>query len=327
MKFNRIGSTGTSAGTPLFFSGIRRKQWKSRSEPRFAQGLLTDSSTVTALEDELCDVISKAQRGLGMATSALAQQAGLPLPIARALRSGTWTGADLAAAAPALRLRLEGLVRLAENRYAPSVDPMSGLHVLDMPAPMSGYETMRVNAFLVLPENSPDAFLFDTGTDAGAIALELEKRGRTLRAIFITHAHWDHCDCLPGLRKRFPEAVVFGPDESELDPIEVLRGGDLKEWSALSVEARETAGHAPQSLSFVVRGLPRPLALVGDAIFAGSVGGMPELAYTSGLQAIRDQLLSLPEDTVIGPGHGRLTTVGYERAHNPFFPGMEKISE
>lgn len=281
----------------------------------------TNSFSVDTLEDEFCDVISKAQRGLRIATSTLAEQAGIDQPSARALRDGSWSAEALAAIAPVLRLRAEGLMRLARGLYRPDAVPLSGLTVLDTPAAMSGYPEMRVNAFLIVSDQSDEALLFDTGTDPSAVEKALNQQNKRLGAIFLTHAHWDHCDCLPDLRARWPEAKVYGPKDKRFAPHITLKDGDTRTHGNLIIEARETSGHAPQSLSFVIRGLEKPLVVVGDALFAGSIGGIPPDAYEAGLAAIRSQLLSLPSETVVAPGHGCLTTVGYEVAHNPFFPG------
>ncbi|HMO64234.1 MAG TPA: MBL fold metallo-hydrolase, partial [Verrucomicrobiota bacterium] len=84
---------------------------------------------------------------------------------------------------------------------------------------------------------------------------------------------------------------------------------------------RETPGHAADGVTYVVTGWrqDRPaVALVGDAIFAGSMGGAPEQGELA-RGRVREHILTLPDDTLICPGHGPLTTVAEERANNPFF--------
>ena len=76
-------------------------------------------------------------------------------------------------------------------------------------------------------------------------------------------------------------------------------------------------------MTYVVRGLPRTLAIVGDAIFAGSMGG-GGVSYKDALQTNRENILTLPDETVICPGHGPLTTVGEQKRVNPFFPDVDK---
>ncbi len=70
----------------------------------------------------------------------------------------------------------------------------------------------------------------------------------------------------------------------------------------------------------MVSGLAKRIAVVGDAIFAGSMGG-GGVSYADALRTNREELLTLPDDTVVCPGHGPLTTIGEERLHNPFFAG------
>jgi hydroxyacylglutathione hydrolase len=84
------------------------------------------------------------------------------------------------------------------------------------------------------------------------------------------------------------------------------------------VDTLLTSGHSLGGMSYVVNGLARPVAIVGDSIFAGSMGG-GGVSYEDALRNNRQKILRLPENTVLCPGHGPLTTVGEERKHNPFF--------
>ncbi len=74
-------------------------------------------------------------------------------------------------------------------------------------------------------------------------------------------------------------------------------------------------------MTYLIEGLTPAVAIVGDAIFARSIGGIPTSAYQAALEAIRKNILSLPSSTILCPGHGSLTTVGEELEHNPFFAG------
>ena len=86
----------------------------------------------------------------------------------------------------------------------------------------------------------------------------------------------------------------------------------------LRIETRRTSGHSRGGVTYFVTGLKRRLAIVGDAMFAGSMGG-GLVNFEEALQTNRANILTLPDDTVICPGHGPLTTVGEERLHNPFY--------
>ena len=90
------------------------------------------------------------------------------------------------------------------------------------------------------------------------------------------------------------------------------------ELGGLRIDLLQTSGHSVGGITYWVRGLQRPVAIVGDAIFAGSMGG-GMVSYEDALRNNREKILALPEETVLCPGHGPLTTVGEERQHNPFF--------
>ena len=92
---------------------------------------------------------------------------------------------------------------------------------------------------------------------------------------------------------------------------------------ALEIETRLTPGHSVGGITYVVSGLGRPVAVVGDAIFAGSMGG-GGISYSDALSNNRKRIFTLADDTILCPGHGPLTTVGEEKRHNPFYPEFQK---
>ena len=181
------------------------------------------------------------------------------------------------------------------------------------------YDDYRVNAYVVWDAASKTAAAFDTGADAGPIVEFLKSKGLTLTHIFITHTHPDHIAALDAL-KAVGSPQVFSNAREPLAGSTTFEIGSAK-WTlgALTIEPRLTRGHSEGGTTYVVTGLKRTLAIAGDAIFAGSIGG-PNVSYNDCLEGIRSQILSLPDNTVICPGHGPLTTVGEEKANNPFFP-------
>lgn len=182
-------------------------------------------------------------------------------------------------------------------------------------------EGMTVNAFLVWDPATKAAALFDTGFEADPIVELLGRHQLHLTHIFITHSHGDHVAALAPLRGRYPSARVHSgsvraPKEQRLVAGEVISLGDLQ------ISHRETPGHAEDGVTYVITGWSggAPAVLVvGDAIFAGSMGGARDQ-----LPLARDRvlgmILSMAEDSLICPGHGPVTTVGQERTHNPWFP-------
>src|ERR1017187_8405054 len=107
---------------------------------------------------------------------------------------------------------------------------------------------------------------------------------------------------------------------------EVFADGKVWTVGGVKIEARRTSGHARGGTTFVVRGLGREVAVVGDALFAGSMGG-GMVSYEEALRTNRESIFTLGDETIVAPGHGPLTTVGEEKLHNPFFPEYQQQQE
>jgi glyoxylase-like metal-dependent hydrolase (beta-lactamase superfamily II) len=97
--------------------------------------------------------------------------------------------------------------------------------------------------------------------------------------------------------------------------------GETESWESggLKIEPRSTWGHSKGGITYVVSGLEKPVAIVGDALFASSMGG-GMVSFNDALATNRKEIFTLADHTVLCPGHGPLTTVGEEKAHNPFYP-------
>jgi glyoxylase-like metal-dependent hydrolase (beta-lactamase superfamily II) len=102
-----------------------------------------------------------------------------------------------------------------------------------------------------------------------------------------------------------------------------LKPGKFFALGNLQIEARRTSGHARGGITYFVTGLPKPVAIAGDAIFCCSMGG-GMVSYEEALRTNRENIFSLPDDTILCPGHGPLTTVGEQKRHNPFYPEFSK---
>ena len=264
------------------------------------------------LEDSYTDILGKAMRGLKLSDTDVAQKSGVGVPELQTLRSGNFSTAVAAKVAPVLGLNPTALGALAENRYAPADVKLEGLAQFNTP-----FEDMTVNAYLVWDPATKEAAVFDTGADASRILEEAQTRGLSIKHIFITHTHGDHIFDLDRLREKTGAAVWSGSREP-VAGTQVFDPGQSWKLGKLNIESRLTWGHSKGGVTYVVSGLERPVAIVGDSIFAGSMGG-GNVSYPDAVKGNVEQILTLPSTTVIAPGHGPLTSVGEEQKNNPFF--------
>ncbi|HLP06548.1 MAG TPA: MBL fold metallo-hydrolase [Opitutaceae bacterium] len=265
------------------------------------------------LEDNSGDVISKAMRGHNLGDTGLARRAGVTPEAVQLARKDKGDEATLRAIAPCLRLHADALVALRRGAWQPRpVAFPDGFAMATTP-----FGDMTVNAYLVWDPSSRRAALFDTGASAQPLLAEIEKRHLGLEAIFLTHTHRDHIADLPAVL-RHHQVPVWTSEREPLAGSRTFADGSVHELGALRVRALSTWGHSPGGASYVIDGLAHPLAVVGDSLFASSMGGGME-SYEAAWKNNVEKLLRLPPATVLACGHGPLTTVGEELAHNPFF--------
>lgn len=269
------------------------------------------------LEDNFNDVIAKAQRGLGIGNRELCEKAGLGADDLNRIKEGEFDAAAVRKAAVALDLGADALITLGRGVWYPRLpEPISGLAMINTP-----YEDMTVNAYLVWDPASREALVFDTGADCQPLLDIIRREDLTVRAILLTHTHGDHIVDLEKLRQE-TSAPVFVHELEAIDRAESFKEGKKFSAGELSVGTLLTTGHARGGVTYLVGGLEVPLAIVGDAIFAGSMGG-GLVSYQDALANNRKKILTLPDHTVICPGHGPVTTIAQEKQHNPFFPEFQ----
>ena len=265
------------------------------------------------LEDNASDIIGKAQRGLGISDSQLAEKSGVTAERIRKLREGDLEGDAIERAAPFLKLDAAALRQLSTGTWNPEpIGEIEGLAQFN-----TTYGDMTVNAYLIWDRVSREAVAFDTGADCGGMLQRIEREGLRVKMILLTHTHPDHVADLRRLKKA-TDAPVYLSDLEEEEGAEAISEGKRFRVGSLEIEARLTSGHSPGGMTFVVTGLSRPVAVVGDSLFAGSMGG-GNVSYQDALRNNREKILTLPDETIICPGHGPLTTVGKEKRDNPFF--------
>jgi glyoxylase-like metal-dependent hydrolase (beta-lactamase superfamily II) len=166
------------------------------------------------------------------------------------------------------------------------------------------------------------AVLVDGGPGPAALLRFLEEEGAAFARgleVFVTHPHGDHIGGLPAFRGI--SHTIHAPENARLPGAKACRLGETLEIPPFSIRILDLDGHWPGAVGFFVEGLETPVCAVGDALFAGSVGGTPNPGrHRVALERIREEILSLPPATILLPGHGPPTTVALERRHNPFFP-------
>jgi glyoxylase-like metal-dependent hydrolase (beta-lactamase superfamily II) len=274
----------------------------------------------TALEDDLCDILRKAQRGTGIDPTALAQRTGIALTDILSWTQGESLPSEDQARALARILRLDPgkfADRAAQRPYPSHPLPSHVRHHPQDPHPSNGY--------VFFLEDGRTAALVDPAGYAENLLRMLREGPYALRYILITHKHADHCDATADVARAFPGAEII-MHRDDMPAIGTLgkRARALRDNDALpfgehaEIRMIHTPGHTDGSSCFLFRST----LFSGDTLFAGSVGGAfgDASTYDDILRSVRCKIFSLAEDTVVMPGHGPPTTVGQEKERNPFFP-------
>jgi len=202
---------------------------------------------------------------------------------------------------------------------------------------------VQENAFLLRREGSDRALLVDPGDEADKLLGAIDALGVTLDAILLTHTHFDHVGAVAPVAKATGAPVYcpklevgvlqdimafvpwpgFGPFES-WDPEETVEGGERLELAGFEIDVHFTPGHSPGHVTY---GISEENALFsGDVLFQGSVGrvDLPGGDWPTLAASIQSLLDAYPDETVVHPGHMGITTLGRERASNPFLAELAR---
>jgi glyoxylase-like metal-dependent hydrolase (beta-lactamase superfamily II) len=264
------------------------------------------------LEDNFNDIIGKAVRGLKITPAEVATRAGVLPEQVQALSEGLFDETLARKVAPVLGLGANALVASGKKSYCPAPITVEGVAQFNTP-----FDDITVNSYLVWDPSSREAAAFDTGADCSGMLEFATRQKLNIRLVLLTHAHGDHIFDLDRLKAK-TGAAAFGPEREPIDGAQPFAAGRAFEIGTLRVATRLTWGHSKGAITYLVDGLARPVAVVGDSIFAGSMGG-GIVSYADALNNNMEHILTLSEETVLCPGHGPLTTVGEEKRNNPFF--------
>ena len=271
-------------------------------------------NTEINLEDFHEDILCKAMRGLGIGKNEMAKRVGFKKSDIDGILSGGVNKSLICLMAGELNLDTEKLIRSAHREWSPAPLDIRGLKQFNLP-----FGDMLVNVYVIWEQASKNAWVFDTGPMAQSVLDFIEDEGLKVNAIFLTHTHRDHIACLDELKEKTGNSTVYVHELEALYGCESITEGFSYKCGSLSLNALHTHGHALGGMTYVIDGLDRPVAIVGDAIFAGSMGG-GMVSYEDALRTNREKIMTLPEETILCPGHGPMTTVQEEKKNNPFFP-------
>ena len=269
------------------------------------------------IEDNFEDVLGKAMRGLGLSAGELADCAELSDDSLSSLLNGEYDPSSARRAAKILGLNGACLHELATRAEAPLAELPRCIVLKNTPFPIPGYEEMTVNSYAILADDGAESgYLIDAGDSYDSLPSFNRESYAANWQLLLTHTHADHVTNLDLLSSRV--ACVYSPELEHLPDTSPVKEGDTFSCGQWRLTAIGTPGHSPGGTSYLLEGARVPVVFAGDAIFCYSIGKVPK-GYGAALEHIRKKILSLPNETILCPGHGPLTTVEFEKEHNPFF--------
>ena len=271
------------------------------------------------LEDHLGDIIRKARAAANISAAVAARAAGITVSQLQSLEQSGVTDArpNLASLARQVGLSASKLEGIAQG-WLPEPRDLRRWRELRQVITEQGGNS--VNSFVIWDEASREAALFDTGWDAAPIFQLIEENQARLTHLFLTHSHQDHIAAMEPLRRRFPKLLLHAGAQTTPVPGHGQDDDGLR-LGRLRISHREVPGHAEDGMIYLISGWPGDVpgvAVIGDTLFAGSLArGFISVDVLK--QKVREHIFTLPPDTLLCPGHGPVTTVAEELAHNPFF--------
>ena len=194
------------------------------------------------------------------------------------------------------------------------------------------------NCYLVVNEEEKQCILIDPAVYSGEIAEQIRREGLDLRAILLTHGHFDHIMGIDGFRKEFPEIPVYAHREEEallkdasmnaslefgrqytFSGAVYAEDGDVLDLAGMQFRVIHTPGHTIGGCCYYLQ--EEKVLFSGDTLFRESIGRTDFPTGNGGqlMRSIREKLFTLPEETAVYPGHMERTTIGDEKKYNPYF--------
>lgn len=196
---------------------------------------------------------------------------------------------------------------------------------------------LACNCYIVGDEATKQGMVIDPGAEGKAILRAVNELGLSIRLIVVTHAHFDHVGAVPAVKEatgahlaiheadasvrmgpfaRMMASISGGSFSSFSQPERLLKDGDLIEIGGLRFTVLHTPGHSPGGISIYGHGV----VFTGDTLFNYGVGrsDFPGCSHRQLINSIKSKLMSLPDETIVYPGHGPPTTIGEEKRGNPF---------
>ncbi|HCL31027.1 MAG TPA: hypothetical protein DIC52_21675 [Candidatus Latescibacteria bacterium] len=279
-----------------------------------------------ALEDEFGDVVGKARRGQELSIDDLAERMKVEARDLEAIEAyeGPTDEGVVRGLAEALGLHEHKLQASAAATFFPAQPHPEGERTDGLEVRMLVLGTdFLMNGYVAICRRTRRAAVIDPGFQAERILQALREADAEVASIWLTHGHHDHVDALDGVVAATGVDTAICAADLELTGDRARHIGQrLVPGEQVGVgdqmfDIRATGGHTPGGVSLLH---PEGIAFVGDALFAGSLGGTRSRTAYSGQQAaVAGGLLSLAPETTLYPGHGPATTVAEELAHNPFF--------